>query len=212
MTNKSVRPPTKSAVVSSFRRSQILAAARRSFARHGVSATPIDHIAKAARVAKGTVYLYYRSKVEILRHMLDDGLAAFQEQTVPVIAQSGDVEHKLQRFLHGMLDFYETNREFLELCQFELSLDMRRKAKEKFGRIYTAQTRAWQSAITEALRRGRPLARPQRPCAARRGECASIGPGHQCRRLRLHRLSRDPRSHRAVRAVRRARGVVGTVG
>jgi AcrR family transcriptional regulator len=154
MTNKSVKSPTKSAIVSDFRRSQILAAARRSFARHGVSATTIDHIAKAARVAKGTVYLYYRSKGEILRHMLDDGLAALQEQTVPVIAQPGDVEHKLHRFLHGMLAYYERNREFLELCQVELNLDMRRKAKEKFGRIYTAQTRAWQAAITEALRGG----------------------------------------------------------
>jgi TetR/AcrR family fatty acid metabolism transcriptional regulator len=155
MTNRSVRLPTKAAVVSDFRRAQILAAARRSFARQGVSATTIDHIAKAARVAKGTVYLYYRSKNDILRHTLDDGLTALHDETVPVIAEPGDVEHKLQRFLHGMLDYYDRHREFLELCQFELNLDMRRKARQKFGRIYTAQTRAWQAAIADALRDGR---------------------------------------------------------
>src|SRR5438552_10652890 len=119
MTRESVRRSSKRSVVSDFRRSQILGAARASFARHGLSATTIEHIAKTARMAKGTVYLYYRSKDEILRHTLDDGLAALRDQTVPLITAAGALEPKLQQFLRGMLGYYDANRAFLELCQFE---------------------------------------------------------------------------------------------
>ena len=146
--------PTKSDVVADFRRSQILAAAERSFARHGLQATTVDQIARAAKLAKGTVYLYYRSKDEIVRHALDDGLAALQAATVPVIAAPGAFEEKLRRFLSGMLGHFDRHREFIELCQLELNSEARRKAHQTFGRIYAAQTRAWQTAIAGAARGG----------------------------------------------------------
>ena len=62
---------TKTALVTDFRRSQILDAARQSFVARGLAGTTVDGIARTAGVAKGTVYLYFRSKAELL-----DGLRA----------------------------------------------------------------------------------------------------------------------------------------
>ena len=50
---------SKAAIVSDFRRGQILDAARNAFARHGRAGTTVSQIAEGADVAKGTGYLYF---------------------------------------------------------------------------------------------------------------------------------------------------------
>src|SRR5262245_18491468 len=95
ITNKT----SKAAVVTDFRRSQILDAARENFAKHGLAGTTVDGIAKRAGVAKGTVYLYYRSKDEILRQVLTRDLAKLRDDTVPVVEAPGAIEDKIGRFL-----------------------------------------------------------------------------------------------------------------
>lgn len=48
------------------RRNDIMNAALRLFVEQGVAATTVDHITAAAEVAKGTFYLYFTSKDELL--------------------------------------------------------------------------------------------------------------------------------------------------
>ena len=50
------------------KRERILAAATERFTAFGYRKTSIEDVARAAGVAKGTVYLYYRSKPELLFH------------------------------------------------------------------------------------------------------------------------------------------------
>jgi len=44
---------------------QIMAAAAKVFARHGLHGTSLDQVARAAGITKGTIYLYYRSKEDL---------------------------------------------------------------------------------------------------------------------------------------------------
>src|SRR5689334_4600171 len=113
--------PSKADIVTEFRRGQILDAARAEFARQGVGDTTVDQIARAAGVAKGTVYLYYRSKDEILRQLLDRDLTELREQTLPAIQVPGDLEERLRRYLTAMLGFFERKRDFIDHCQLELT-------------------------------------------------------------------------------------------
>jgi AcrR family transcriptional regulator len=57
------RPRTKPPEI---RREEIMDAAERLFLEQGVGSTTIDHIATAADVAKGTVYLHFESKQALL--------------------------------------------------------------------------------------------------------------------------------------------------
>ena len=61
----------------------ILAAAKQLFGHYGYRRTSIDDIAQEARIAKGTVYLYFKSKEEIFRalcqQLLDTVLSAAEE-------------------------------------------------------------------------------------------------------------------------------------
>lgn len=145
---------TKATVVSDFRRAQILDSARRVFARHGFEGATVDHIARAARIAKGTIYLYFRSKDEILRHALHEGLDALGRETVPAIVAPGPLDERLSTFLVRMLTFFDEQRGFMDLCQMELSVELRRRVRHQLGEVYTAQTRAWRAALMEARHTG----------------------------------------------------------
>jgi AcrR family transcriptional regulator len=74
------------------RREEILDAAVEAFGRKGFSGTSVSDIARAAGIAKGTIYLYFGSKEEIfgailtersfvpqLAHLPEDGPASLEE-------------------------------------------------------------------------------------------------------------------------------------
>lgn len=147
---------TKAHVVSDFRRTQILDAARLTFGRHGLSRTTIAQIARAARVAKGTVYLYFRSKDEILHQLLDEDLTRLHDETVPAITGPGPIDQRLRDFLHGMLGFFDRNRDFIEQCHFGMTPEVRTKARQKVAQIFAAQRAAWRTALAPAAAPARP--------------------------------------------------------
>ena len=145
---------SKSDVVADFRRRQILEAARSAFDRHGLASATISDIARSAQVAKGTVYLYFQSKDQILRQLLVDAQDELYKGTVPALLEHASLEDKVRQFLGATLDFFDHNHDFFERCQFELTPEIRRKSRQRVGRIFRAQRRAWRSALIDE-RRGR---------------------------------------------------------
>jgi AcrR family transcriptional regulator len=142
----------KTDVVTDFRRSQVIAAARERFTKHGLAGTTMDGIAQAAGVAKGTVYLYYKSKEEIFRQILDEDLAHLHDETVPLVSGPGDIEHKLRGFFLGALGFFDRKKDFCEHAIFEMGSDVRKKALQRFEVVFRAQVEAWQALLEEARR------------------------------------------------------------
>lgn len=60
-----IRNPTRKQVLTDLRREEILTAAIKVFGKKGFAATCVGDVADAAKMAKGTVYLYFESKEEI---------------------------------------------------------------------------------------------------------------------------------------------------
>ncbi len=58
---------------------QIMAAAAKVFARQGLHGASLDQVAREAGITKGTIYLYYRSKEDLL-------LATLRQQTAQALA------------------------------------------------------------------------------------------------------------------------------
>jgi AcrR family transcriptional regulator len=145
---------TKTAVVTDFRRAQILDAARENFARYGLAGTTVDDIARRAGMAKGTVYLYYRSKDEILRQLLQLDLAQLRDETLPLIDGPGAIEERLGRFLAGALAFFDSKRDYFEHVQIEMSPDVRRRAEQKLALVLKAQVESWRAVLVEAQKAG----------------------------------------------------------
>ena len=144
----------KADVVTDFRRAQVMAAARERFSKHGLAGTTMDGIAQAAGVAKGTVYLYYKSKEDIFRQVLEEDLTNLQDDTVPLISGPGTIEDKLRRFFLGALAFFDRKKDFCEHALFEMGSEVRKKALQRFEVVFRTQVQAWETLLGEAQRDG----------------------------------------------------------
>ena len=65
---------TKEELVKGYRVREILAAARKVIGRFGFEGTTIDRVAEEAQVAKGTIYLYFADKEELLHNAVVEGV------------------------------------------------------------------------------------------------------------------------------------------
>src|SRR5881397_2837616 len=102
------------------KRMAILLAATRVFARNGYFNSKVADIARAAEVADGTVYLYFKSKEEILHSIfdqnMDDAIAAAHK----LIKNVDDPREKLRRIALLHLERLGSNRDLAIVFQVEL--------------------------------------------------------------------------------------------
>src|ERR1700704_4228742 len=104
----------------SGKRESILRAATRVFARNGYFNSKVADIASAAGVADGTVYLYFKSKEEILHSIFDrsmaEAIAAGREQ----LEHTTDPREKLRRIALLHLERLGDDRDLAVVFQVEL--------------------------------------------------------------------------------------------
>src|SRR5215831_13437520 len=81
------------------KRERILTAAERVFARHGFFAARVSEIAKDAGVADGTIYLYFKSKDDLLISLFENRMRQVNERLRQAIAGRPPVE-QLRAFIH----------------------------------------------------------------------------------------------------------------
>jgi TetR/AcrR family transcriptional regulator, fatty acid metabolism regulator protein len=97
------------------KRERILPAAVRVFAKKGFYATRVSEVAKAAGVADGTIYLYFRSKDALLVSLFEDRverLLAFMQTELPKTASAPE---KLRRIIELQLGLLEGERDLAEV-------------------------------------------------------------------------------------------------
>ena len=94
------------------RREQILDAAARVLVERGLAATTMADVAEAASVAKGTVYLYFTSKAELLaglRARYVDGFAALLDGPPTAGRPAPGVADRIERLVAASYDFALAN-------------------------------------------------------------------------------------------------------
>jgi len=102
------------------KREAILRAATRVFARNGYFSSKVADIARAANVADGTVYLYFKSKEEILHSIFDQNMAEAIAACRKLIENSRDSREKLRRIATLHLERLGADRDLAVVFQVEL--------------------------------------------------------------------------------------------
>ena len=105
---------------STGKRESILRAATRVFARNGYFNSKVADIARAAGVADGTVYLYFRSKEEILHSIFDRNMAEAIAADRKLIDKLRDPREKLRRIATLHLERLGADRDLAVVFQVEL--------------------------------------------------------------------------------------------
>jgi TetR/AcrR family fatty acid metabolism transcriptional regulator len=104
----------------SDKRGAILRAAIKVFAENGFFNSKVSDVAKAAGVADGTVYLYFKNKDDILRSIFDQAMALFIAEARKEIKRFEDPAEKLRRIAELHLEKLGADRDLAIVFQVEL--------------------------------------------------------------------------------------------
>ncbi|HEY7519776.1 MAG TPA: TetR/AcrR family transcriptional regulator [Methylomirabilota bacterium] len=99
---------------------QIIDAAVRVFARNGFYNSRVSDIAREAGIASGTIYLYFKTKDEILVTLFREKMAAFVSALRAEIARERDPEAKIRRLVRMHFEVLEASPDMAEVVQVEL--------------------------------------------------------------------------------------------
>ena len=114
------------------KREAILRAAVKVFAGKGYFNSKVADVAGEARIADGTVYLYFKSKDEILHSIFDRAMAEFIDEGRRELAEISGSEAKLRRIAELHLEKLGADRDLAIVFQVEL------RGSTKFMREFSA--------------------------------------------------------------------------
>ena len=117
---RSSRAASASKSTVSDKRKAILRAATNVFARKGFFNSKVSDIAAEAGIADGTVYLYFKSKDEILRSIFDRAMADFIAEGKRELETIDDAVEKLRRIAEMHLERLGSDRNLAIVFQVEL--------------------------------------------------------------------------------------------
>src|SRR5690606_34424283 len=102
------------------KRERILAAAERIFARHGFFAAKVSDVAKEAGVADGTIYLYFKSKDDLLISLFERRMRQVNDTLRTAIAQVTSPREQLRAFVRAYLQLVHDEPAAAEVLTIEL--------------------------------------------------------------------------------------------
>lgn len=150
---------TRRQALTEFREAEILEAARKVFAEHGFADSTVDLIAAAAGVAKGTIYLYYDSKEELLWEALRSRMGEMLARTKEAMEAAEGTRAKIQAALRVRFEFFHSDEQFLRMYITEFGQLCRMRGPHPVQVVYQEAAEYLASVLAEGVRKGelRPL-------------------------------------------------------
>jgi AcrR family transcriptional regulator len=141
--------------VSGRKRSAILEAALTIFSQRGYAEASVDDVAEEARVAKGTLYLYFKSKEELYLAALASDLRAMAAEARKEMERAHSLREKLRAFLRVRLEYTKSRENFLRIYLAEYgSMFLKTTLSRELIRMLKQNMRYVARVIEESSQRG----------------------------------------------------------
>jgi TetR/AcrR family transcriptional regulator, fatty acid metabolism regulator protein len=127
----------------------IIDAAIRVFARNGYYNSRVSDIAREAGIASGTIYLYFKTKDEILVTLFRERMAAWVAHVRREVAGEPDAVAKIRRLVALHFQVLEGNPDLAEVVQVEL-----RQGQKFFRGASAHEVSAYFELIASVLEEG----------------------------------------------------------
>ncbi|HSY47703.1 MAG TPA: TetR/AcrR family transcriptional regulator [Thermoanaerobaculia bacterium] len=154
---------SKEDIVQEFRVQSIQEAAIRVISRKGMASATMQEIAEEAGVAKGTIYLYFRDREELVEKTFETAIGELHKQVDAALESEGSFEQRLRAMTMAKLAFFNQNREFFRLYHTlkmpEGSASQQRRQKRNCQPQFQARVERLAGALKAAMDAGevRPL-------------------------------------------------------
>src|SRR4029450_4134783 len=149
------RKPTRTQVITEYRRDALLQAATRVFGKYGFDCATMEQIAREADVAKGTTYLYYRSKQSIYDAALSRGLAELDDRTREEIDRAPTLHDAIPAFVTARAQYFLDHRDFFRMYVSAVTrqITSARPQTSEFQALVDRQIGRLEQAIARAVAR-----------------------------------------------------------
>ena len=97
-------------IMEELTRQDILESAIEIIQVEGEKQLTMDRVAAGAGIAKGTVYLYYKNKQELLDSIVEFSFLPLEKEWAQIIGEEGDPVGKLEACLRASLNLIENNK------------------------------------------------------------------------------------------------------
>jgi TetR/AcrR family transcriptional regulator len=132
------------------RRGEMLAAARRLFLEHDGRLATVDEVADRAGVAKGTVYLYFKTKEELYVAQYEDLMVALLARMREVCASGRRADDVRAGIVDAICAFVEARPELLRLGSL-MNAVLEQNVSDEFVEGYKSRLGAALIATADAL-------------------------------------------------------------
>ncbi len=132
---------------------QILEAGEKLFAKKGFYPTTMEEVARAAGLAKGTIYLHFNDKRNLFFSIIEKKLDILLEKIEKEMRKDEFPSQRIKLAIGIHLKFLEENRDFFKIMQAlpeSLKQEMERKLK---GRVIEKQSR-YVEILDQLIRKG----------------------------------------------------------
>lgn len=131
----------------------ILKAARQVFSKKGYYETKVEEIAEIAGVAKGTVYIYFKSKeilfISLIEWLIDNFVREIEKDTKNLKS----VPEKIKQYIETSFKNFENNKRFMGIAVFERPSFIT-KHKKKFKDLFQSRSMIIEKFIREGIKEG----------------------------------------------------------
>jgi AcrR family transcriptional regulator len=140
--------------VSERKRAAILDAARTVFSRQGYSGAAVDDVAAEAGIAKGTLYLYFKSKEELYIAALTRDLSDLAHRGRAEMDRAPTLRDKMLAFLRVRMEYSRTHEDFLRIYLAEYgSIFVKSSLQSELSRLARENMRHFKRLFEEAAAR-----------------------------------------------------------
>ncbi|MGI8609670.1 MAG: TetR/AcrR family transcriptional regulator [Candidatus Dormibacteria bacterium] len=146
MTVRSLGPSTARGEAT---RQRVLEAAEQVFGAKGYHGASVTEITRAAGVAQGTFYLYFRGKKEIFLDLVDDLGERLRQVTMEASADTPTYSEAQRRGFEAFFDFARGHRHIYRIIQ-----ECDRVDPTTFRRFYSMLAETYRGGAADAAARG----------------------------------------------------------
>ena len=125
----------------------------RVIARRGMTAATMQEIAEEAGVAKGTIYLYFKDRDELVEKTFERAITALHKQIDAALEGDGKFEQKLRAVLAAEMAFFREHREFFRLY-ISLRYPEGKRQKRACAPQYQSRLARFAEVLEQAMKRG----------------------------------------------------------
>jgi TetR/AcrR family fatty acid metabolism transcriptional regulator len=127
----------------------LMSAAVRVLSREGAERLTMDDVAMEAGVAKGTLYVYFKNKQDLLKELVETATAPMVEELTSILNGNNPARDRLCDMTQRHLSYFDEHRDFFRIFVHDRMTSIQRLKRYRNNRYQT-----FVNAIAKVLQTG----------------------------------------------------------